>query len=210
MTLPKHLRNYRANRLNIKGDDWRQIGAVRQAEACFRAAIRLNGNHALAYSNLGSLLMELHRYDEGFSLICKAAEMQSGHSGILVNLGNAYMMGGRTLDAVGAYRQAVQANPKDSVAAASLLRPLMDICDWDSLDQLYQNMQERIAGGVETDPSQLITPFNSLFLPMTRSEQLIIARHAAKRYSIAQRKLSFANSHPSSKSARPNPHCLSF
>ena len=45
-----------------------------------------NGVIVAAY--LGSLLMELHQYDEGFSLICKAAELLPSHSGILVNLGN--------------------------------------------------------------------------------------------------------------------------
>lgn len=201
MNLRRRITDWRADRLNIKGDDSRKIGAVRQAETFFRAAIRLNGNHALAYSNLGSLLMELHRYDEGFALICKAAELRTDHAGILVNLGNAYMMGGRTADAVGAYRQAVQANRNDSVAAASLLRPLMDICDWDSLDQLYLDIKERVSSGLETDPSQLIAPFNSLFLPMTRREQLDIARQAARRFSIAQDGASFANSHPARRAS---------
>jgi len=172
--------------LNMRGDDLWRRGDVVGAEKYFRFAIKASGSFALAHSNLGALLMGLHRNDEGFSLIQKAAALNPHHAGILVNLGNALMLAGRTPEAVSMYQAAVQLDPADSNAAASLLRPLMDICDWGGFDKHFANIQERIATGKETDPSQLIAPFNSLFLPLTRYEQRAIAENAAKKIALTR------------------------
>lgn len=169
-----------ARLLNLRGDYLWRKGEINEAEKCFRSAIKVCNSFALAYSNLGALLMGQHRYDEGFALIQNAAALNPNHAGILVNLGNALLLAGRTQQAVAAYQEAVRIDPENSNAAASLLRPLMDICDWDGLEKHFAHIQQRIATGQETDPSQLITPFNSLFLPLQRHEQLTIAQHAAR------------------------------
>lgn len=171
--------------LNTRGDVLWCRGDVIGAEKYFRLAIKASDSYALAHSNLGALLMGLHHYDEGFASIQKAAALNPNHAGILVNLGNALMLSGRTPQAVSTYQEAVRLDPADSIAAASLLRPLMDICDWGGLDKHFANIQERIASGKESDSSKLITPFNSLFLPLTRYEQRAIAENAAQKIARA-------------------------
>ncbi|MDO6386725.1 tetratricopeptide repeat protein [Uliginosibacterium sp. 31-12] len=172
-------RERRAIRLNNRGDQLWQQGRTAEAENCFRSAIRTDPSCALAFSNLGMLLMARHRYEDGFKLIKRAAALNPTHSGILVNYGNGLMMAGQVQEAVRQYQKALELDPNNSRLAASLVRPLLDVCDWDGIDQLLARTRSR----QDTDTAlDVIQPFNALFLPLSRREQLNIARNCAKAY----------------------------
>src|SRR5882724_1970511 len=98
-----------SRKLNIRGDDSWQRGDLANAEHYFRAAIAFGTrSSALAMSNLGSLLLSKHCYDEGFDMLVRAAEANQEHPGILVNLGNAYFRSGQLTKCIEIYTRALQ------------------------------------------------------------------------------------------------------
>ncbi len=185
--LSKLLRNLlqdgRARYLNARaGALWRQ-GNLRRAESGFRAAIGANARYAPAYGNLGAVLLELHRYDEGLTTLETAARLDPQHAGVLVNLGNAYFRSGRATLAIDKYQEALAIDPTHVAALQNLVRPLLETCAWDALDAHLGRMKSAAGdGSVSRLP---ILPYDSLFLPFTRREQLDLARHAAAAWSRA-------------------------
>lgn len=175
----RQLLRWQSQRLNKRGDSlWRQAN-LSGAETCFREAIAKNRSFAPAYSNLGALLMDLHRYEEGIDLLLHAAKLAPDHPGILVNLGNAYGRGNRSDLAVEQYLKALQIEPENAPALANVARALMDNCQWDEIDQYIMPLVERIR---RHDPIALaaMTPFAMFFLPTSRAEQLAVARYHTK------------------------------
>jgi predicted O-linked N-acetylglucosamine transferase (SPINDLY family) len=157
---------------------WRK-GRLPAAEKAFRLAIESNASYAPAYGNLGSVLLDMHCYDEGFAMLQKAAWIAPRHAGILVNLGNAFAMSGRLTQAIRTYQEALTIDGANTEALLNLTRPLMETCDWQGLARHLARIKACRPGGQPDDWLSLISPFNSFFLPFTRQEQLMIARRAA-------------------------------
>ncbi len=170
-------------RLNEQGLDLWARGDLPQAERAFRGALRKDGANAAATSNLGSLLMVLHRYDEGMALLQRATELSpGGDAGPWVNLGNAWHFAGRGADAIACLRRALAIDPGHLEANLNILRPLLDDCDWDGIDRQLRFVRERVAAEGSRG-WRFVAPFASFFLPFTRAEQLAIARyHAAAQF----------------------------
>ena len=170
--------------LNSRADAFWRHGDLPKAEKCFRSAVSASGRFAPARSNLGAVLMEMHRYDEGLSMLEHAARLNPKHPGILVNLGNVYYRSGRTQQAIDAYQYALALHPNNVAALTNLIRPLMEVCDWDTLDGHLQTI-ETAAAESGRNWLHLISPYNSLFMPLTSAQQLVVARYAALRWQHA-------------------------
>lgn len=150
-----------------------------RAEFLFRSALTSNPANAAAASNLGALLMAMHRYDQGMPLLLQAADMDGSDPGILVNLGNAYHLGSRPDLATACYRQALEHAPGHIQASLNILRLLLEACDWQGVAQCERDIRERVLSE-DMKAVDLVTPFNALFLPLNRSEILKIARRYAE------------------------------
>lgn len=172
------LRQFQSSRLNKRGDDLMRRGDLTAAEACFRAVLAADARHALAHSNLGNTLMGLHRYDEALMHLEQAVQLAPRHVGVLVNLGNAYFRGGATAAAAQLYGQALDIDPHAEVALANIVRPLLELCDWDALDRHLATLRAHLSAAAP-GAAVPVSPFDSIFLPFTRAEQLDIARRYA-------------------------------
>ena len=177
----------RSRRLNDQGLLLWARGELPDAESLLRAAIHKNPANAAAISNLGALLMALHRYDEGMGLLQQAAVVNGQDPGILVNLGNAYHLGSQPELAINCYRQALAHEPENVQANLNILRPLLEVCDWGGVAQRLAFIRERfVIDSVKA--FNLITPFNAIFLPFSRSEiHAIAALYAAANHAIDER-----------------------
>ena len=186
------LRDSYARLLNMRGNRLWQNDDLPRAERYFRAAIAANKSLAPNYSNLGAVLMELHRYEEGFAMLEHAANLNPSDARILVNLGNAYYRSGRVKPAIDVYNNALEIDPGNIEASANLIRPLMEICDWDSLDRHLGKIMSTSTSSDPTAWRRRITPFDSLFLPLTRVQQLQIAQEAALRWTRTSARMQHA------------------
>lgn len=198
MKMYKTLLKIQSERLNKKGDNEWRSGSIASAEEYFRSAILKNRRYGQAYSNLGSVLIEQHRYDEGMAALEHAALLAPHHPGVLVNLGNAYYRSGHIEKATERYLAALEVNPSNIPALTNVQRALMDCCRWDEVERYIGLILNRARAG-DVSAFYTISPFNSFFLPLTRAEQLKIAQHSANHWT------SSAKGHPVYANAQRKP-----
>jgi protein O-GlcNAc transferase len=157
-------------------------GHQAQAEALFRQVLAQQPTHGLAASNLGTLLIEQHRYDEGWAWVVRATQHRPDHPGVWVNLGNAYLAQGKQVEAVRAYRSALDIDPANPAAWRNQTRLRMEIIDWDGIDAYLAHVRSLQTPHAASPWADYVSPFDALFLPFSRAELLHIARHEAARF----------------------------
>jgi eukaryotic-like serine/threonine-protein kinase len=97
-----------------------------EAVGAFRAAVKLNPKAAGYYVNLGRALQSNNKPDEAIAVFRKAIELDSKYPAGYINLGHA-LFGQKKLEAVAAYRTAIELNPNDADARDSLIRCLSEL-----------------------------------------------------------------------------------
>jgi len=90
-----------------------QLGKSDLAEQYCRAAIRINGSSAQAYSNLGIIYDSQNRLYEAISAYKSSLEMDPRQPDALIHLGSTYMRQGRLKDALRNFRRAAAEAPSD-------------------------------------------------------------------------------------------------
>ena len=159
---------------------WR-AGDLRGAEAAFRAALKANAVDAEALHGLGSLLVAQTRLDEGLEALRQAVEVRPREVGYRVALGSALARGKQMSDAVAQFMAAAQMAPEQPEIEARVLKPLLDICDWDRVEAALARL-ERLA---QSEPAELWTrrvhPWVALALPMPAAMRHEISRQHALR-----------------------------
>jgi protein O-GlcNAc transferase len=167
-----------SSRLNDQGLALWAHGDLPEAESRFRSALQVSPSNAAATSNLGALLMAMHQYNQGMALLIQAVNMDGNNPGILVNLGNAYHLGSRPDLAIEFYQRALDHAPGNLQANLNILRLLLESCDWDGVARREGFIRQQLSakGAAAFD---LVTPFNSVFLPFSRVEILEIAARYA-------------------------------
>jgi predicted O-linked N-acetylglucosamine transferase (SPINDLY family) len=178
------LRPFRARRgarLNERGLALWHAGDLPGAERAFRAAIAAQPGYAAAFGNLGMVLWEQRHLDEALVLLVRAVELDPRHLNARLNLANVLAMGGRREEAVAHYREILHADPRHAEAHANIVRPLLDLCEWDAVDaevQLLTGRWEREGAGAWLDS---VTPFTALMLPLAPEFRFAVAQHHAGR-----------------------------
>ncbi len=90
---------------------WRQSRMYRDLETLYRETIRRNPESWMAYSNLGTLLLETGRAPEAMADLERAVALKPDLPEGQFNLGNALRAAGRLDEAVGRYEAALRARP---------------------------------------------------------------------------------------------------
>jgi len=159
---------------------WR-AGDLRGAEAAFRAALKGNAVDAESLHGLGSLLVAQTRLDEGIEALRQAVEARPREVDYRVALGSALARGKQMSDAVAQFVAAAQMAPEQPELEARVLKPLLDICDWDRVEASLARL-ERLA---HSEPAELWTrrvhPWVALALPMSAAMRHEISRQHALR-----------------------------
>ena len=159
-----HLRaSSEANEAGIRA--W-QSGNRLAAEGHFRSALAHRPAYAAACSNLGMVLVESGRLDEGHSLLIRAVELDPMHVGARINLANTLYIDGRLDESLTHYRAARMSAPGSTDVMLNIVRPLMDACAWDEVEAF---VRETIRVDSE-NPSRIgaggLLPFVSQLLPL--------------------------------------------
>jgi predicted O-linked N-acetylglucosamine transferase (SPINDLY family) len=165
------LRGARARRANARGTSYWREGRLAEAEKALRDALRLDSRHVTALSNLGMVLIEAHREDEGLALLRRAVEIDPRHAGAQNNLGAALVYGNNPVAAIEHFSRALEANPELPEAHANLFGPLMEVCGWRQLERLTARLVERAAAAPLSDWPERVRPFEMLGLPIPRELQ---------------------------------------
>ncbi len=170
------VREHRAKRLNAGGLRLWQHGDLHAAETSLREAARLRPAAAGTLSNLGMVLLAQGRFDEGMAILKQAVEAAPAHSGALNNLGVAYARGNNPASAAKYLLRAVAADPDNAEAHANLLRPLMEICDWQRVDALCAQLVALAAHAPLAEWAPRLHPYTALLVDLPATLQRDAAR----------------------------------
>jgi predicted O-linked N-acetylglucosamine transferase (SPINDLY family) len=182
--LLRSMRGARVARLNQSGiEAWRR-GDLATAERELRAAIAVSPEFAPAHGNLGMVLWDQRRLDEGLAALKTAVSIDPDHVGVRINLANALAVGNRMADAIAQYREVLRVQPGHPRACASLLRPLLDVCDWDGAAALVSELVGRWRAQ-DAAVLDALTPFTSVVIDVPPDLRLAVARRYAER--VAER-----------------------
>jgi tetratricopeptide (TPR) repeat protein len=88
------VKNKDADGLERLGITYESEDAIDNAERCWRKALSLDCNHALALLDLGRLALSQRRLDEAVSLLERAAELTPGSIDAVYDLSRAYRLSG--------------------------------------------------------------------------------------------------------------------
>ena len=178
-----HVGKGRARALNERGIARWARGYLEDAESAFRGALRRDPTHAGAASNLGMVLAGQARMDEAVAALRSAVDIDPRHAGAHINLAAILRQGGAIPEAVAHLREALALEPGNRTARANLIRPLMELCDWDAVASVVATLRGECAAGVE-GWADAIAPFESQLLPFTPEFQLRVGMHHSARYAL--------------------------
>ncbi len=182
------LRSLRARRAVAHNEDGIRLwlaGDLAGAEGAFRRALDAHPAHAPACSNLGMVVWDQRRLDEALPLLVRAVQLDPVHVGARLNLGNALLIGNRIDDGIAQLREVLRLDPGNAKAHGSLLKPLLDVCDWDGAAALASSFAERWASRPDDPLLEGVLPFTSLLVPLPPAMRLDLARRYAARVSAA-------------------------
>ncbi|NET07865.1 MAG: tetratricopeptide repeat protein, partial [Symploca sp. SIO2B6] len=110
-------------------------------------------NHAIAYSNLGTVLHQQGKLDEAITFHRQAIRLDPNYSTAYYNLGTALSAQGKLDEAITSYQQAIRLNPNDAITYNNLGNALID---QGKLDEAIANYQQVI----RLDPNHAIAYSN--------------------------------------------------
>ena len=158
-----------------------QRGDLAAAEREFRAALAADPGFAPAYGNLGMVVWDQRRLDEGLAILRRGVEIDRAHVGIRINLANALVIGNQHAQAIEHYAEVLRRRPGHPQATANLLKPLLDTCRWDEAERLVGGLVERWRAAPDDAVLDAITPFNTLLVELPQAMRLDVARRYAGR-----------------------------
>lgn len=103
-----------------QGEERRASGDLDGALDAFTQAVAAAPSSALAHNKLGTVYVDLQRWDDAFTEFSKAAQLDPRYAPAHSNLGNVYRERGRLDEAVACYQRAIAMDPDYWVAHQNL------------------------------------------------------------------------------------------
>jgi tetratricopeptide (TPR) repeat protein len=103
-----------------QGEERRAAGDLDGALVAFTQAVTAAPSSAPAHNKLGTIYVDLQRWDEAFGEFSKAVQLDPRHAPAHSNLGNVYRERGRLDEAVACYQRAIAADSDYWVAHQNL------------------------------------------------------------------------------------------
>ncbi len=97
-------------------------GKLPEAEEQARAALATESTRPMAYAILGAIRLQQKKYDESAEFLERALRLNPDLTGVRLNLGNVYVLQGRSALACAAFRQVLKLHPTNFDAQFALAR----------------------------------------------------------------------------------------
>lgn len=159
----------------------RKEGRLRDAEQALREATVRFPRDAIVATNLGVVLLEQDRAEEGVACLQRALEFDPRCAPAHYNLANVMRASGQRDLAAEHYRAATDADPGFAPAREELMHCLLELCDWDRADVQADALRAIIARRPAAEWMRCVSPLTALYLglePALLKE--VAAYHAAE------------------------------
>lgn len=158
---------------------WHEGDLVR-AEQLYRRVLELRPGHAPALSNLGMVLFESLRREDGYAMLCQAVAVDPELAGAHCNLGIVLAQGGALDAARQHFETALKLDPQDQTHA-NLVPVWQQTCDWPALARFVARLIQLSATAPAEAWARRLSAYNVLLLPLPRTLKRKIADfHAAR------------------------------
>jgi protein O-GlcNAc transferase len=142
----------------------RKEGRLRDAEQLLREAAAQFPRDAIVATNLGVVLLEQDRGEEGVASLQRALEFDPRCAPAHYNLANIMRASGARAQAVEHYQAATDADPGFASAREELMHCLLEVCDWDRADREAQALRAMIASEPAVKWMRGVSPLTALYL----------------------------------------------
>lgn len=163
-------------------DAWHE-GNLGVAETELRNILQLQPRHAGAMANLGMVLFEGQRFDEGLAMLREAVVLDPNLAVAHCNLGIVLAQGGWLREAKEHLETALKLDPKDNVYA-NLLTLYQQTCDWRLLDEMVDEISSSSDSGQISQWAPRVSPYTAMLLPFTAAIKRQISDYHAQRIAI--------------------------
>jgi tetratricopeptide (TPR) repeat protein len=125
------------------------LGQIKAAIDCFRKAIALKPDYAVAYNNLGSVLKMGERFKEAIACFSQAVQANPVYAEGFNNLGETLSDMGKPDEAISFFEKALELKPEFGLATGNLLYALIRTCDWEQSQGLNLALDTFTAEAIE-------------------------------------------------------------
>jgi protein O-GlcNAc transferase len=164
------------------GDAYLQMASLRnkqqdyeQVVTLLRRAIPLLPDQPSLYMHLGDTLNNMKRWDDAVTSYKQGLALEPSNAKWHVHIGDALLNLRHLDDALIHYTAAVKMSPNDETAVIGLLDVKQELADWRDWDSLLNKVRQAIKRTLSSKQASPLSPYQSLFIPLTPKEQMDIA-----------------------------------
>ena len=176
-------------------------GDLVQAERLYRLVLERWPAHAPALSNLGMVLFEAQRREEGYALLQQAVAADPEHAGARCNLGIVLAQGGM-LEAARLHLETALKLGAQAEIYANLAPVWQQACDWAALERFLADLVELSAKAPVEVWAGRLSAYNVLLLPLSRTLKKTLADFHAQQIAARHPPLGIAFPRSSMPAAR--------
>ena len=158
-------------------------GDLARAEQLYRFVLEHWPGYAPALSNLGMVLFQAQRRDEGYALLQRAVAADPALAGAHCNLGVVLAQGGM-LDAARQHLEtSLKLDPRDETYA-NLVPVWQQSCDWPALEHFVADLAGLSATAPADAWARRVSAYNVLLLPLPRTLKKTLADFHAREIAL--------------------------
>lgn len=143
---------------SLYGNTLHKLQRCDDALACYDHALQLNPNDAATWANRGITLTTLTRYEEALTAHDRAIALGFNNNALVWdNRAITLNLMNRQREAFDSYAKALTLNPNADFIFGSWLHSKMMLCDWQYLNQAFDELAARISAGQKQAPFVVVT-----------------------------------------------------
>ena len=158
----------------------RSEGRLPDAERVLREALRRFPRDAVAATNLGIVLLEQDKAQQGIDYLQQALEWDPRCAPAHHNFANMLRVSGRLAEAAGHYRTACQLDPTLPSTREHLMESLLEICDWDGAEAEAEQLRSLAREEPAAAWLPHISPLASSYIGLDSEQQKRVAAYHAQ------------------------------
>ncbi len=157
----------------------RKEGRLHDAEQLLRDAAGKFPEDAVVATNLGVVLLEQDRAEDGVGWLQRALVCDPRCAPAHFNLANILRGSGQREQAIEHYRAAIAADSAFGYAREELLNCLLEVCDWDGADCVADELRATIEREPAAQWMRYVSPLTALYLGLAPAQVKAISMHHA-------------------------------
>ncbi|MFN4854221.1 MAG: tetratricopeptide repeat protein [Bacteroidota bacterium] len=127
--------------LTQMGVGYYRLGNYKEAEKCYKQALKTQANDAISINNLAAIYFMSGRYNEAIAMYEKASTLNPRFTDAIVNMGSCYGMLGKYPESINMFERALQIDPSNAKALFYMSKSYAFIGKKEKAEELLKQAQ---------------------------------------------------------------------